>query len=129
MSTIYVFDLQVPSLATRADGDILLIHDASTALKKDITLSNVQNAILGNTSADTVGFYGVTKVDQGTMTATCLTAIGTTTISAGNAAGVWAFVTSTSALALVKRVSQCQADLETLMNRIHSTGLLAISGL
>ena len=129
MSTIYVFNEEIPSLTTRADGDKLLVHDASTGLKKTITLSNVQNTILGNTSADTLGFYGVTKVDQGTMTATCLTAIGTTTISAGNAAGVWAFVTSTSALALVKRVSQCQADLETLMNRVHSTGLLAIAGL
>ena len=129
MTTLYVFDEQLPALTTRADGDKLIIHDASTKLKKVITLSNVQNAILGNTSADTLGFYGVTKVDQGTMTATCLTAIGTTTLSAGNAAGVWAFVTSTSAAALVKRVSQCQVDLETLMNRVHSTGLLAISGL
>ena len=129
MTTLYVFDEQLPALTTRADGDKLIVHDASTKLKKVITLSNVQNAILGNTSADTLGFYGVTKVNRGTMTATALTAIGTTTISAANSATVYGFASSTAAAALVTRVSQAQADLETLMNRIHSTGLLAIAGL
>ena len=128
MTTMFVFDSQLTTLVTGATADILAVHDASAKVKKRITIADLATRFTGASAASTVGFYGVTAVNQGTMTATCLTAIGTTTISAGNAAGVWAFVTSTSALALVKRVSQCQADLETLMAKIDSTGLLDISG-
>ena len=41
---------------------------------------------------------------------------------------VFGFGSSTVAKAYVKRVSQIQADLETLMGKIDSTGLLSIAG-
>lgn len=128
MSTIYVWDDEMPSLTTVANADILLLHDASAGLKKDITVSNLATAVFGAAAANVIGFYGATKVNQGTFTATCLTAIGTTTISAANTSSVFGFQTSTAAKALVKRTAQMQADLETLMARIDSTGLVAIAG-
>lgn len=128
MSTVYVFNDEIPSLVTAANADILMLKDASTALKKRITLSNLATAVMGAAASNVVGFYGTTKVNQGTMTATALTAIGTTAISAGNAAGVWAWASSTEATAFVTRATQIQANLETLMARIDSTGLVAIAG-
>jgi hypothetical protein len=128
MSTPYIWNDEIPSLVTAANADILLLHDASAGVKKRITLSNLATAINGAAASNVVGFYGTTKVNQGTMTATALTAIGTTTISAGNAAGVWAWASSTEALAFVTRATQIQANLEDLMARIDSTGLVAIAG-
>ena len=130
MTTIFVFDEQLPALATVAAADILLVQDASTGLKKAITVTNaiVTTTILGAAATATIGFYGVTAVNQGTMTATAVTAIGTTTISAANTNSVFGFASSTAAAALVKRVSQAQADLETLMARIDSVGLVSIAG-
>jgi hypothetical protein len=128
MSTIYVFDDEVSALATVATGDRVLIADVSAGVKKYTTVANLQTGILGSASGSTVGFYGVTKVDQGTMTATALTAIATTTISQVATSGKWAFASSTAAQALVTRVTQMQANLEDLMARIDSTGLVAIAG-
>jgi hypothetical protein len=128
MSTIYVFNDEMASLTTVANADVLLVHDASAGLKKDITVSNIATAVFGAAAANVIGFYGVTKVNQGTMTATCLTAVGVTTISAANTNTVYGFSTSTAAKALVKRTAQIQDNLEILMARIDSTGLVAIAG-
>ena len=129
MSTIYNFDSDTPALVTGGTADILFVHDASAGVKKRITVANLATRFTGAAASSTVGFYGVTAVNQGTMTATALTAIATTTFSASNTgAGVFGFATSTAGEALVKRVSQIQADLETLMGKIDSTGLISISG-
>lgn len=105
MSTIYVFNDELASLATAADGDLLLIHDVSAGTKKDITLSNAignyveqrantftaaqtfsaavsmnGNVDIGNAVTDTVGFYGTTKVVQpASASQTAITAGATTT--------------------------------------------------
>ncbi len=63
------------------------------------------------------------------MTATGITTLAAGVISAGNAAGVWAFASSTEALAQVARAKQAQTDLATLMQRIESTGLLNIAAI
>jgi hypothetical protein len=130
MSTVFVFDQELNALVTAANADILLVHDASTGIKKDVTVSNVATAITGAAASNVIGFYGTTKVNQGTMTATALTALTTNpTFSASNTgAGVYGFASSTAAVAIVKRMSQAQADLETFMARIESTGLVAIAG-
>ena len=128
MTTMFVFDDQLSSLVTAANADLVMVNDASTGVKKRITVSNLATAVMGAAASNVIGFYGTTKVNQGTMTATALTAIGTTAISAGNAAGVWAWASSTEALAFVTRVTQIQANLETLMARVDSTGLVSIAG-
>lgn len=110
--------------ATGAAGDWCLVYDTSTGRTKKARLVS---CVTGD-SAKVIPFYGETGVDQPTMTATALTALATATISAANSANVFGFGSSTVAKAYVKRMSQIQADLETLMGKIDSTGLLAISG-
>lgn len=131
MSTIYTFHEELPSLATAAAGDKILVHDSSGADKNDMTLTVLGSAVRGTGAADTIGFYGVTKVNQGTMTATCLTALTTNpTFSASDTgAGVFGFSSSTVAVAYVTRIAQMQVDLETLMGKVNSTGLVSIAGL
>lgn len=157
MSTIYVFDDEVSEVSTPAQADRILLHDASAGLKKYATLSNVGanvlgslaaantwaaaqtftaaatfngNVALGNAATDTIGFYGATAVNQGTMTATAVTALATVTIEIATASSATAgFANSTVAKALALRVPQLQVDLDTLMARIDSTGLISITGL
>lgn len=135
MSTIYTFHRECATLATPAAGDRILTADISTnstyPTKKDMTLTVMGSAARGTGATDLIGFYGVTPVDQGTMTATCLTANTTNpTFSASNTgAGVFGFSSSTVATAYVTRVQQMQADLDTLMQKVNSTGLVSISGL
>lgn len=130
MSTIYVFNDELPALVTAANADVLLIHDASTGLKKDVTVSNLATAIMGAAASNVIGFYGTTKVNQGTMTATALTALTTNpTFSASNTgAGVFGFASSTAATAIITRMDQAQVDLAALIARVESTGLIAVSG-
>jgi hypothetical protein len=128
MSTIYNFEDEVASLVTGAASDITIIRDASAGRMKRTTLGNLATRIFGEDAADTVGFYGVTAVAQKTFTATALTAVATTTVSAANTSTVFGFASSTAAAALVKRAAQAQADLESLMARIDSVGLVAIAG-
>ena len=109
--------------ATGAGGDWTLIYDTSTGRTKKCRLAS----IVGN-SAKIVPFYGETGVDQGTMTATAVTALATATMSSANTATVYCFGSSTVAKAYAKRMAQIQDDLEELMLKIDSTGLLAISG-
>ena len=127
MSTIYVFDDELSALATPASGDKLLVSDVSTGTKKTVTCGELIGLIRGEATTDTVGFYGVTAVNQGTFTATALTAIGTTTLSVAFT-GIFGFASSTAGNALITRVDQMQVDLQLLMARIDSTGLLAIAG-
>jgi hypothetical protein len=96
-----------------------------------MTLTVVKTAAKGSGATDLVGFYGVTPVDQGTMTATCVTALTTNpTFSASNTgAGVFGWGSSTVAAAYVTRVGQMQVDLDTLMARVNSTGFVNITGL
>jgi hypothetical protein len=135
MSTIYTFHRELASLATPAVGDRILTADVSTnssdPTSKDMTLTVVKTAAKGTASTDLVGFYGVTPVDQGTMTATCVTALTTNpTFSASNTgAGVFGFASSTEAAAYATRVGQMQVDLDTLMARVDSTGIVNITGL
>lgn len=132
MSTPYVFSDEVPALQTVAQNDILLIWDTSAGLMKRCTVSAAQGVVtplvVGGAAASVVGWYGETGVNQGTQAATAITALTTATISAGNAAGVWAWASSTEATAFVTRARQAQADLETLMARLDSVGLVSIAG-
>ncbi len=130
MSTIYTFHQECASLATPAAGDRIAIADVSAGDKNKITLTVMGAAAKGTGTTDLVGFYGATPIDQGTMTATCVTALITNpTFSASNTgAGVFGFSSSTVADAYAARVKQMQADLLTLGQKIESTGLIAISG-
>ena len=134
MSTIYTFHRELPSLATVAVGDRILVADVSTnstaPTKKDMTLTVVRAAARGPATTDLIGFYGATPVNQGTMTATALSALTTNpTFSSSTDAGTYGFPTSTLALAYTKRIDQMQVDLDDLMARINSTGLVNITGL
>jgi hypothetical protein len=130
MSTPYVFDDEVPALQTVAAGDFLLLNDVSAGRMKRITVSNAGSVIYplarGAATTTVIGFYGATGVDQGTMTATALTALTAATMSPGNAAAVWAWASSTEAKAFVARAKQAQTDLLTLMRRVDSVGLVNI---
>ncbi len=130
MSTIYTFHQECASLATPAAGDRIVTADVSAGDKNKVTLTVMGAAAKGTVSTDLVGFYGATPIDQGTMTATCVTSLITNpTFSASNTgAGVFGFSSSTVADAYAARVKQMQTDLLTLGQRIESTGLLAISG-
>lgn len=134
MSTIYTFHRELAALATPAAGDRIPVADISTNSShptlKDMTLTVMGAACRGKATTDLIGFYGATPVDQGTMTATCLTALTTNpTLSASNTgAGVFGFSSSTDATNYVTRIQQMQVDLDTLIDRIESTGLLAVTG-
>lgn len=128
MGTIYTWEQELAADATGAAADITLVYDASAKATKRITLANLGSRALGASSSATLGFYGATAVDQGTFTATAITALATATISAANAVGVFGFASSTVAAAYAKRLSQVQADIETLMGKIDSTGLVSIAG-
>jgi hypothetical protein len=130
MATPYVFAEECPTLLSVAQNDILLLWDTSAGLMKRCTVS-AADAIVdarGTATTTVVGFYGETGVNQGTVAATAITALTTATISAGNAAAVWAWASSTEAKAFVARAKQAQTDLETLMAKLDSTGLVAIAG-
>jgi hypothetical protein len=126
MSTIYSWAAEQGADATGAAGDWTLVYDTSTGRTKKAALSSV---FLGQGPTRIFGFYGEAGVDQGTMTATALTALTAATISPANSATVYCFSTSTAAKALVKRMAQVQVDLELLMSKIDSTGLVNVSGL
>lgn len=111
--------------ATGQGRDWTLVYDTSTGRTKKAALSSV---FLGGAPTKVIGFYGETGVDQGTMTATAVTALASITISAANAVGVYGFSSSTVAKAYVKRLSQIQADVANLINKVESTGLIAVSG-
>ena len=132
MATTFVFDDEVPALATASAGDIVMLWDTSAGVFKRSTLSQVYaytSAVArGSASSTVVGWYGETGVNQGTQAATAITALATATISAGNAAGTWAWATTTAAHEFCRRAKQAQVDLETLMAKIDSTGLVAIAG-
>lgn len=134
MSTIYTFHKEVATLASPAAGDRIMTADRSTnatsPTKKDMTLTVLGSACKGTSTSDLIGFYGATPVDQGTMTATAVTALtNNPTFSASNTgAGVFGFSSSTEALAYTVRVSQMQVDLDALIDRIESVGLLAVTG-
>lgn len=130
MSTIYAWRDEVASLATPTTTDVMLVHDASAGKPKYITLANIAAGMRGNAATELVGFYGVTKVNQGTMTATAVTALTTNpTLSASNTgAGVFGFASSTAGAAIVTAVTEIQADLETLLGLVDSTGLVSVAG-
>ena len=73
--------------------------------------------LLGQSTSDLIGFYGLStriaqpsSASQATVSATAVTAIGTTTLSAANTSGVFGFASSTAGQALVTRVDQLQVD-------------------
>ena len=133
MSSIYTFSDEVPALLTVASNDIMMIWDTSAGTMKRSTVTQVNTIVKdlarGTSGASLIGFYGATAIDQGTFTAVNLTALATATISAGNAAGTWAWSSSTMASEFVTRAQQAQVDLKTLAQRIGSTGLVSIAGI
>jgi hypothetical protein len=134
MSTIYTFHRECTALVTPAAGDRILTADISTnandPTSKDMTLTVWGAAGRGRTTADLIGFYGATPIAQQTFTATCTTALTTNpTFSSTNSSGVFGFASSTVATAYVTRVQQMQADLDTLMGHVNSTGFITITGL
>ena len=135
MSTIYTFHRECASLATPAAGDRFLVGDVSVnatdPASKDMTFTVAFDPAQGKAATDLIGFYGAAPVDQGAMTATCLTALTTNpTFSASNTgAGVFGFASSTVATAYVTRIQQMQVDLDTLMGKVNSTGFVNITGL
>lgn len=111
---------------------VWLASDRSAYLEWDPATSKV-NVVVGGTTVSSynatgVGYFGATPVAQQTMTLTATTAIGTTTISAANTSAVWGFASSTAANALVTRVTQLQANFETLTTKLENLGLFSISG-
>ena len=134
MSTIYTFHRECAALLTPATGDRIMVADisdnASHPGAQTVTLAIAKTAARGVGATDLIGFYGATPVNQGTMTATALTAVTTNpTFSATTGAGVYGFPTSTLAKAYVARIPQMQVDIAALMARVNSTGLVDISGL
>ena len=125
MSTIYSWAAEHGADATGQARDYTLIFDSSSGRTKKATLSSV---FLGQGPTRVIGFYGETGVDQGTFTATAITALATATMSAANTATVFGFGSSTVAKAYAMRMSQIQVDLETLMGKVDSTGLVSIAG-
>ncbi len=125
MSTIYSWTAEMSADATGQARDYTLIYDTSSGRTKKATLASV---FLGQGPTRVIGFYGEAGVDQGTMTATALTALTAATISAANSATVYGWSSSTVAKAHVKRMSQIQVDLSTLIGKVESTGLIAVSG-
>lgn len=125
MSTIYSWTAEFGADATGQGRDVTLVYDTSAGRTKKATLNAI---MMGGLATDTLGFYGATAVDQGTMTATAITALATATISAANSATVFGWSSSTVGAAYIKRLSQIQVDLKTLMGKIESTGLLSIAG-
>jgi hypothetical protein len=132
MATPYVFADELPALSEVGAADILLIWDTSTGLMKRCTVSAAQAIVMpltyGAAAASVVGWYGETGVNQGTIADTAVTALATATISAGKAAAVWGWASSTEAKAFVARAAQAQVDLKTLMQKIDNVGLMSISG-
>jgi hypothetical protein len=125
MSTIYSWTAEMGADTTGAAGDWVMVYDTSAGRTKKARLSSLVNR---SDPAAVIGWYGEAGVNQGTMTASALTALATATISAANSATVFGFASSTVAIAYAKRMSQIQADLETLMGKIDSTGLIDIAG-
>ena len=125
MSTIYSWAAEHGADTTGAAADWTLIFDTSTGRTKKATLSSV---FLGQAADRVIGFYGETGVNQGTMTATAITALATMTMTDAVTTTAFGFGSSTVAKAYVKRLSQIQADLELVMTAIDSTGLIAIAG-
>jgi hypothetical protein len=123
MSTIYSWAAEHSADATGAAGDWTIVYDTSTGRTKKARLTS----FIGDASK-IIPFYGQTGVNQPTMTATALTALGTGTISVAATATVYGFGSSTVAKAYVKRLAQIQDDLENLMAKIDSTGLINITG-
>ena len=124
--TIYSWAGELSADGTGAGVDKILIYDTSAGRTKAATIATVIN---GGDPAKVIGFYGETGVNQGTMTATALTALATATISAANSANVFCFASSTVAIAYAKRMAQIQVDLDVLMGKVNSTGLINITGL
>ncbi len=134
MSTVFVFHDELPEGGAPAAADSVMLWDTSATTYKRATYTNVMAQIgrtkaLGSDASSTISFYGATAINQGTVTPTAVTALATATVSAGNAAGVWGFASSTAGQAMVDRAKQCQADLDNLMARLDSVGLVSVSGL
>lgn len=82
---------------------------------------------LGQDSASLISFHGASPIAQQAFTLTATTAVATTAFSAATA-GIFGFQTSTAAIALVTRVRQLQVDLEGLVGKLETVGLLAVTG-
>ncbi len=68
-------------------------------------------------------------MDQPSFTATAVTALAAETVETANTVTAYGFGSSTVAKAYVKRLSQIQVDLEVLMGKVNSTGLIDVTGL
>jgi hypothetical protein len=125
MSTIYAWAAEIAADATGASGDWTLVYDTSTGRTKKARLVSI---VTGDASK-IIPFHGETGVNQPAFTATATTALATETVETANTVTAYGFGSSTVAKAYVKRMSQIQVDLETLMGKVNSTGLIDITGL
>lgn len=99
-----------------------------TAQINELTDKRTDGFRVGQASTEKGGFWGATPVVQQSMTATAVTAIGTTTISQVATSGKWAFATSTAAEALVARVGQLQVDVAALLALLETIGIASVDG-
>lgn len=95
--------------------------------------TDVLGNVMGGSSTDYNGFYGVTPITQPTsasqaaVTKTLVTALATTVFSAAFT-GMWAFSSSTAAKLVITRINQAKVDvgtITTLVNRLR-TDLVAL---
>lgn len=100
-------------------GDALNISSTAVTLSGTLAVSGAMtltgNQSIGNSSTDTIGFYGATPVAQITATqqAAAMSTAGTLiSVNATNQA--WAFTTSTQIDGVVRLVNRLRADLVTL---------------
>lgn len=103
MSTPYVFNDEMSALASgAAENDVMLIHDTSAGTKKTITPAVLRGAVLGTTSASTLGFFGKTETSRYTTSV----AVPASTNAVSVSATQWGFSTSTQANALISAVAR-----------------------
>lgn len=101
MSTIHNFNDEISTVETTvAEADIFLMHDASAAVKKQVPLSTLRKAVLGNTSTGPVGFFGGTQQIRYANSIAQPASTASVSISATQ----WGFTSSTQGDAIITAV-------------------------
>ena len=115
MSTLYSIDHETST--TVSANDQFPMHKTSTGRTMKVSGAAVRTYVLGITTSETLGFYGVTSVTQPTSSnqaavATTATILLDTTLSATQRG--YAFTTSTQPAAMITLLNQLRAYLVTL---------------
>ena len=95
MSTIYVFHTDTPALDTASLLDVVPIFDTSAGRTKNVTLTLLQQAMMGGTDTATLGFYGTTPVARPASASQA-----PPSSVAGTSTTAWGYTTSTQANAI-----------------------------